>query len=210
MQTQRLMGLVLGLLLVTVNARAQNAQIVQGGSVQLAPPQILVDAPVEQRPSVFAHSLQGMLAGALVGTGVGYLAAYDSDEDPAAPVLMGTAIGALTGAGIGLSLGLLDLSDDYASPVRYVARDMLYGTAVGGLFGTIGGSIVVLDGGDGDDVLAGASIGAISGVVLGALVGVIEGQWRKPTRTRRVTTTISVSQDETGKRVVMPGIAGRF
>lgn len=212
MRWLRLLSVMTMVLMGSALTRAHDVQIIQGGTVQAQlPPPVLIEAPLE-RPNVFVHSMQSMVAGALMGSSIGYLTAYDNmDGELARPVLLGTTIGALAGAGFGLSLGLLDLShEEGASPVRFVARDMLYGTLAGGAIGALGGSIVVLDGGDGDDVLAGAAIGAISGVALGALIGVLESQWRKPRNPRRVVTTIQVSQDQAGHQRIVPSVLGRF
>lgn len=191
--------------MVTQPAVVQQPLVLQ---TQAAPGVVtLLDEP---RPSVFRHAMQGLLAGSLVGAGIGYLAVFESDGEAHTGVALGAGIGALTGTGLGLGLGLLDATE-LVSPARYVMRDALYGTMLGGVLGFATGGLVAIDSGDAEDILVGGAIGSVAGVVIGSVVGAIEGQLRPSMRRGRgVTTTIVVSRGPAGQRVAMPGLRGSF
>lgn len=205
------------LLFVSNLAMAQSTQIVQTQPAAAPTSVILQAAPVQapallvdERPSPFRHAMQGMLAGAMAGSGVGYLAVHDGYHGEAhRDVLLGAGIGALSGMGLGLGLGVLDATERN-SPVRYVMRDALYGTALGGVFGLTTGGLVALDSNDAEDVLVGGAIGSVAGLLLGGVVGVLEGQWPRIRRQPTVTTTVVVSHDQSGQRLLIPGVRGRF
>jgi hypothetical protein len=166
-------------------------------------------------PTVLAQTLQGMLAGGLVGTGAGYLTVHDADvQGPWRDVLLGTGIGALTGGSLGLVLGLIDGGLEGHSRASYVMRDMLCGSGVGALFGGTIGGLVALSSDDARDVLMGASIGVISGAVLGVVAGVVEGQWRaRRARGRaraQLLPALRAGRDLSGRQVWMSGVSGHF
>jgi hypothetical protein len=203
-------------------ARAHDAhdsdQVVHSGTTQIVnnvhPELHIADARQTEPPSALLHGLQGFLAGALVGTGIGYLTIGESAHEPWRDVLLGAGVGGLSGAGLGLGVGLLDASMGKRSAARYVMRDMLYGTGLGALFGSVVGGLVALDSDDAEDVLVGGSIGAISGALLGVVTGVVEGQWRKPhghdAAKTRISAVLGLSRDRAGQHLLLPGVAGRF
>jgi hypothetical protein len=175
--------------------------------VQPQPIQTVRALPDENR-SVLSYSLQGFVAGALVGISVGYLVVSTHHvETPWRSMVMATGIGALSGAGLGLGLGFLDAaSDRRPAALRFVMRDATYGALLGGAFGATVGGLVALDSRNGRDALLGASIGAISGCVLGGLTGVLEGHLRA----RTVLLGVGTTQDVRGKHALGATLSGRF
>lgn len=156
--------------------------------------------------SVLAYSLEGFVAGALVGLSAGYLVTKGDPWDSAwRGSVLATGIGALSAAGLGVGLGLLDASLTQR-PLRFIMRDALCGTLLGGLFGAVVGGLVVLSSRDGHDVLVGTAIGGISGFVLGGLTGVLEGQLRP----RVVQFGLGSAQDARGKQSPFASLNGRF
>ena len=204
-----------------VQDSAVRAPAAQGTTTQIVN-NIHTDLPVIEDartdpPPVLVHSLRGFLAGALIGTGIGYLAVHENhDAEPWRDVLLGAGVGALSGAGIGLGVGVLDGIQDRRSRVRYVMREMLSGTGLGIVFGGAVGGLVALESDDAEDVAVGASIGAISGALVGVVVGVAEGHWRRPRRdgaqrpSGRLVPGLRLAQDQAGQRFVMPGVSGTF
>lgn len=171
----------------------------------------------EDERSVFSHGYQGLLAGAAVGAGTGYLVSRRGgwESGDLRIVGVGLGVGAMVGAGLGVSLGLADHAD--ADGSRYVARDMLAGTGFGVVLGSIGGGVAAALNRTPENVLAGASIGAIAGASTGLLVGVIEGQIHDSEQKTTVTTTsfrvrpdLAVTPDANGNPAVGPAFAGRF
>ncbi len=158
--------------------------------------------------SVLIYSLQGFFAGALAGLSVGYLVTSTGHgESSWRSMVLATGVGALSGAGLGLGFGLLDAaSDRRPAALRFVMRDAVYGTLLGGAFGATVGGLVALDSRDGRDALVGASIGAITGFVLGGLTGVLEGHLRA----RTVLVGVGTTQDVRGKHALGASLSGRF
>ena len=90
--------------------------------------------------------------------------------------MYGVGIGALVGSGIGLTLGIVDVTQDKPGRTRYVLRDMLYGEGFGATVGAIAGGLTAISTKKPEHILLGASIGVLSGAVLGAVFGFIEGR----------------------------------
>jgi hypothetical protein len=167
-------------------------------------------------PSAINHAFKGLLAGALVGSGAGYLVGRREgwQRSDWRAVGLGLGIGSLAGAGLGLSLGIADRADARGS--RYIARDMLAGAGLGAVVGTIGGGISAAVNDDPERVLFGASIGLIAGAGLGLITGVIEGQTHGRESSRTTTTTslrlrpdLTVARSARGN-IVAPGLIGTF
>lgn len=197
-----------------------NVQIVEGGHthvvtevVEPAPELHLHAAPVSDRPSVWQQSMQGFLGGSLVGLSVAYLFVHGGRNEAWRDLLLGAGIGAVSGAGLGFGLGLLDAADDSSGRLRYVTRDMLYGTGVGALVGGVTGGLVALKSGEAKDILLGGAIGVISGSVLGIVAGLVEGQLRRP-KVRHVRARLTLSQSGPDARSAMhsvvPTVVGVF
>lgn len=176
----------------------------------------VTSAPERERPSIFKHGYQGLLAGVLVGAGSGYLVGRKDgwERSDWRAVGLGIGVGSLAGAGLGLSLGFADRADSPGS--RYIARDLVGGAAFGGVIGTIVGGISAAAKDDAEHVLFGASIGVLAGAGLGVITGIVEGQTRER-ETAQVTTSnfrmrpdLTVARAANGSSVVAPGLVGVF
>jgi hypothetical protein len=199
--------------------------VVQPAPVQAAPAtqaapvvqQTNVNAgPEEERPSIISHGYKGLLAGALLGAGTGYLVGRREgwERSDWRAVGLGIGIGSLAGAGLGISLGIADRGESRGS--RYIARDLLAGAGFGAVLGTIGGGISAAVKNDGEHVLAGASIGVLAGAGLGIITGIIEGRTNRGESSRVTTTSLrlrpdlTVARNEHGSTLVAPGVVGTF
>ncbi|MBX2810728.1 MAG: hypothetical protein KTR25_02915, partial [Myxococcales bacterium] len=117
-------------------------------------------------PSVITYGFRGMGTGALLGLSASYLVIRNSDSDDDLTLfLTTTGISALVGAGTGIAIGLFDLKSNRPGVGGIMLRDTLYGTLLGGLVGLTVGGIVALNGGEGEDLALGASIGSLVGAV---------------------------------------------
>ena len=140
------------------------------------------DPAADQTPSVMTYAFDGLLFGAAVGLGGGYLRARQGgfEHDDWKPFVLGAGIGALAGPGVGLTLGFVDLATDRPH-AQYILRDGKYGAAIGMLLGAITGALVLVRSDEPEHVGFGAAIGTLCGAGLGLLAGVIES-----TRTPKV------------------------
>jgi hypothetical protein len=177
-------GLLALLLLVTESAFAQ--QVVQQNT----------NVQTEDQPSIFSSGWNGLLAGAAVGAGAGYLVGRRDGwkkSDWRAEGL-GIGIGALAGAGLGIALGVADTSG--APGGRYVARDLIAGAGFGAVIGLIGGGIAAARQHHAEYALFGTAIGVCAGAGLGIITGIIEGQAKRRRNAQATTTTTSRLQLE--------------
>jgi hypothetical protein len=160
----------------------------------------------KEAPTVFDHAYQGLLVGGFAGLATGYFwARPENDKDKTAwkPLVYGAGIGAIAGSTIGLTLSIIDLSQNKKGRHGYVMRDGLYGAGFGAVLGGLTGGLVALSTGKGEHVLYGASIGVLSGTVLGMTLGAVEGY--KETRMAIVPVT-----ETSGKVAFIPAVLGRF
>jgi hypothetical protein len=141
-------------------------------------------------PSIFSMGYSGLLAGAGIGAGGGYLVGRRDGwkKSDWRAVGLGIGIGALAGAGFGIMLGVIDKSG--APGGRYVARDLAAGAGFGALVGLIGGGISAALNDKAEYALFGTAIGVCAGAGLGIITGVIEGV-AKRRRNNSTTTTVS-------------------
>jgi energy-converting hydrogenase Eha subunit A len=172
----------------------------------------------DQKPTVFTLAYEGLLVGAGAGLAAGYLVARDngwkSSEDWK-PLVYGTGIGALVGSGIGLTLGIVDVTQDKPGRTRYVLRDMLYGEGFGATVGVIAGGLTAISTKKPEHILLGASIGVLSGAVLGAVFGFIEGGHAHDhatldTDNQRFALSIVPVVEAGGKLAYLPALSGRY
>lgn len=192
--------------LCAASARAE--EVVQQTNVQAA--------PEPDPPSIFASGYQGMLAGALVGLGGGYLAGRRGGwrKQDWRPVGLGLGIGALAGAGLGITLGIMDRSGMVAG--RYIARDLFAGAGFGALVGAIAGGISAIVQNEAEHVLFGTAIGVVSGAALGIVTGIVEGQTKKDRMRGAAAKSAPPPRVKLEPSVVatrfsfMPGVRGRF
>lgn len=166
------------------------------------------DKPVQAKdaPTVFDHAYQGLLVGGVAGLATGYFwARPDNDKDDTAwkPLVYGAGIGAIAGSAVGLTLSIIDLSQNKKGRHGYVMRDGLYGAGFGAILGGLTGGLVALSTGKGEHVLYGASIGVLSGTVLGMTLGAIEGY-------QETHVAILPVSEADGKVVLVPAVLGRF
>lgn len=129
---------------------------------------------------VFTYAFRGLGIGAPVGAAAGYLLTRDDEwrSDDWKDLGTGVAIGAITGAVGGIAIGITDLSDGKMGMGATVLRDTWYGTLLGITVGAIVGGVLVMDSGDGEDILAGMAWGAVIGAPVGIGVGFIEAGMR--------------------------------
>jgi MFS family permease len=174
-------GLLALLLLVPSGVFAQ--QVVQQNTN--------VQQPQDDGPSIFSMGYSGLLAGAAVGAGGGYLVGRRDGwkKSDWRAVGLGLGIGALAGAGFGIMLGVIDKSG--APGGRYVARDLAAGAGFGALIGLIGGGISAAINNEAEYALFGTAIGVISGAGLGIITGIIEGAAKRRRNASATTTTVS-------------------
>jgi hypothetical protein len=162
-------------------------------------------AAESQPPTVFDGAYQGLLVGGLAGLSVGYLFArqdglHSSDWKP---LVYGAGIGALTGSVLGLTLGIVDMSQNRPGRNGYVMRDGLYGAGLGAVLGGIVGGLAAISSKKGEHILLGGSIGVLSGTCLGMGVGFVEGY-------RKYSATVAPVQQPDGSVSFVPAFAGRF
>jgi hypothetical protein len=172
----------------------------------------------EGSASLFDQGFRGLFLGSLVGASTGYLIARPGGMHGEDYRHLGwaTGVGALAGAGFGVGVGLLDLGQSAPRAGSIILNDASAGTVLGGAVGAIVGSLHMIHSDRAEDILHGATIGVVSGAGAGVVVGLLH--WAlSPRRTvttthgpGRVTTTVTVSQDGSGHRVVGPMIMGRF
>lgn len=170
----------------------------------------------DEGPGVFKHGFQGLLAGALVGGSAGYLVGRRDGwkRSDWRAVGLGLGIGSLAGAAFGISVGFADRPESPGA--RYITRDMLAGSAFGGVVGVIGGGISAAVQNKAEHALFGATIGVLAGAGLGIITGIVEGQTRESKSTRVTTGRLQLRPDlmvtraANGSNALTPGIAGRF
>jgi hypothetical protein len=178
-----------------------------------------VEADEPEPPSVISQGYQGLMAGAVVGLGGGYLAGRRDGwkKSDWRAVGLGISIGALSGAALGITLGIMDHSGVRAG--RYIARDLMAGAGFGAVLGVISGGISAAVNKDAEHVLFGASIGVICGAGLGIITGIIEGQMKARdsaaesttvTSRLRLAPTLAWVRASDGSRAVLPALAARF
>jgi hypothetical protein len=158
-----------------------------------------------QPPTVFDGAYQGLLVGALAGGATGYLFArqdglHSSDWKP---LVYGAGIGALAGSALGLTLGIVDMSQNRPGRNGYVMRDGLYGAGLGAVLGGIAGGLAAISSKKGEHILLGASIGVLSGTCLGMGVGFVEGY-------RKYSASVAPVQQADGSVTFVPAVTGRF
>ncbi len=111
-----------------------------------------------QPPTVFDGAYQGLLVGGVAGLSTGYLFArrggWHSSNDWK-PLVYGAGIGALTGSVLGLTLGIVDMSQNKPGRNGYVMRDGLYGAGLGAVLGGIAGGLAALSSKKGEHILLG-------------------------------------------------------
>jgi len=148
----------------------------------------------------------GLLVGATAGAATGYLFArrggWDSSTDWK-PLAYGAGIGALSGAAVGLTLGIVDMSQNKPHRNAYVMRDGLYGAVLGAVLGGIAGGLAAVSSSKGEHILLGGSIGVLSGTVLGMTVGFVEGY-------RRYGVAVSAVEQAGGSYTFVPAVSARF
>jgi MFS family permease len=179
-----------------------------------------VEAPEDEGPSIISQGYQGLLAGAVVGLGGGYLAARRDEWEKSdwRAVGLGIGIGALAGAGLGLTLGFMDKGGVTAG--RYIARDLLAGAGFGAVLGALAGGISAAVQSEAEHILFGAAIGVVAGAGLGIITGIVEGQRKGRERNTTGNTTVtsrlrlapslSFARVADGSRTALPAIAARF
>jgi hypothetical protein len=162
----------------------------------------------KERPSVFTFAYQGLWVGSMAGLAGGYLVAREDDWDTSKDwkaLVYGTGIGALAGSAIGLTVGVVDVSQDKPGRTRYVMRDMAYGVGFGATAGGIAGGLAALSTGDAEHILLGGSIGILSGAVLGCVFGFVEGG-----HSDRFALSVMPVAEERGTLAWVPSLSGRY
>lgn len=179
-----------------------------------------VEADEPEAPSIISQGYQGLLAGAVVGLGAGYLVGRRDDWQKSdwRGVGLGIGIGALAGAGLGLTLGFMDHGGVRAG--RYIARDLIAGAGFGAVLGAVSGGISAAINKDGEHVLFGAAIGVCAGAGLGIITGIVEGQMKARDGDTAASTTVTsglrlapsfaLARTSDGGHAMVPGFAGRF
>lgn len=133
-----------------------------------------------EEDGVFTYGFRGLGVGAPVGAAAGYLLTRDDNwqSDDWKDLGMGVAIGAITGAVGGIAIGITDLSDGRMGMGATVLRDTWYGTLLGITVGAIVGGVLVMDSGEGEDILQAMAWGAVIGAPVGIGVGFLEAGMR--------------------------------
>jgi energy-converting hydrogenase Eha subunit A len=171
----------------------------------------------DQKPTVFTLAYEGLMVGAGAGLAGGYLVAREDGLHTSdwKPLVYGAGIGALVGSGIGLTLGVVDVTQDKPGRTRFVLRDMLYGEGFGATVGVIAGGLTAISTKKGEHVLLGASIGVLSGAVLGAVFGFIEGGHSRAhaaldTSNQRFALSVVPVVEAGGTLAYLPALSGRY
>jgi hypothetical protein len=181
----------------------------------------------DERPGIFTYAYQGLVVGGGVGLAAGYLAASDDawkdnwgQTRDWKPMAYGVGIGALAGSGIGLTLGILDTTQNKPGRTHYILRDMAYGVGFGATAGAIVGGLTAISAKDategGKDVLLGTSIGILSGAVLGGVVGFLEGEHARRTHSeldtenQRFALSVIPVVGPSGKIAYLPALLARY
>ncbi len=159
-----------------------------------------------QPPTVFDGAYQGLLVGGVAGLSTGYLFArrggWHSSSDWK-PLVYGAGIGALAGSALGLTLGIVDMTQNKPGRNGYVMRDGLYGAGLGAVLGGIAGGLAALSSKKGEHILLGGSIGVLSGACLGMGVGFVEGY-------RKYSASVAPVRQADGSVTFVPAVGGRF
>lgn len=198
--------------------------LVLGGAAPAAADAVVqqtnVEADEPEGPSIISQGYNGLLAGAVVGLGGGYLVGRRDgwEKSDWRGVGLGIGIGALAGAGLGLTLGFMDKGGARAG--RYISRDLMAGAGFGAVLGAISGGISAAIKSEPEHILFGASIGVIAGAGLGIITGIVEGQMKSRERNTTGTTTVTsrrklapsfaLARNGDGSYAMVPGVAGRF
>ena len=171
----------------------------------------------DDKPTVFTLAYEGLMVGAGAGLAGGYLVAREGGLHTSdwKPLVYGTGIGALVGSGIGLTLGVVDVTQDKPGRTRYVLRDMLYGEGFGATVGAIAGGLTAISTKKPEHILLGTSIGVLSGAVLGAVFGFIEGRHARTqaaldTGNQRFALSVVPVVEAGGKLAYLPALSGRY
>jgi energy-converting hydrogenase Eha subunit A len=171
----------------------------------------------DEKPTVFTLAYEGLMVGAGAGLAGGYLVARDGGFHASdwKPLVYGAGIGALAGSAIGLTLGIVDVTQDKPGRTRFVLRDMLYGEGFGATVGVIAGGLTAISTKKPEHILLGASIGVLSGAVLGGVFGFIEGRHTRAhgsldTDNRRFALSVVPVVEASGKLAFLPALSGRY
>jgi hypothetical protein len=157
-------------------------------------------------PTVFEGALHGMLVGAVAGAATGYIFARDDTWNKSGgwkPIAYGTGIGALSGAALGLTLGIVDMTQNKPHRNAYVMRDGLYGAGLGFVLGGIAGGMAAISSKKAENILLGGSIGVLAGTITGIGIGFFEGY-------RKYSASVAAVQQSDGSLALLPSVAGRF
>ncbi len=161
-----------------------------------------------ERPSVFTYAYHGLWTGSMAGLAGGYLVARQDGWDTSSdwkPLAYGAGIGALAGSALGMTLGIVDVSQDRPGRTRYVIRDMAYGVGFGATAGGIAGALVAVSTEKAEHVLLGGSIGVLSGAALGAVFGFGEGG-----QSDRIALSVLPVAEARGSLAWVPALFGRY
>jgi hypothetical protein len=170
----------------------------------------------KESPSVFTHAYHGLWVGSMAGLAGGYLVArqdgWESSRDWK-PLVYGAGAGALAGSLLGLTVGIVDVTQDKPGRTRYVMRDMAYGVGFGATAGGIAGGLAALSTGKAEHILLGGSIGVLSGAVLGCVFGFIEGGHARTAALGQgsgyALSVVPVAEAE-GGLAWLPALSGRY
>jgi hypothetical protein len=171
----------------------------------------------DDKPTVFTFAYQGLVVGAGAGLAGGYLVARDGGWKSSdwKPLVYGAGIGALVGSGVGLTLGIVDVTQDKPGRTRYVLRDMALGEGFGATVGGIAGALAAISTKKPEHILLGASIGVLSGAVLGAVFGFVEGRHARShgapdTGSQHLALSVVPVVEAGGKLAYLPALSGRY
>lgn len=164
-------------------------------------------------PSLLSYGAEGLLGGSLIGLSIGYLSTgshFASEEWT--HLAYGAVIGGITGIGAGAFLALMDATNETRRG-SVILRDTRYGTLLGTVAGSLVGVLVLIDSGDGQDVLHGAAIGALAGAAVGLVYGLLDpipDRRRRPARRRDLHITFGAAPTPNGGFLLSGGAQGRF
>jgi hypothetical protein len=162
-------------------------------------------------PSIFFYGFDGFVLGTGAGLSAGYLAARAGGwhQDDWQPLLYGAGIGALAGGALGLALGITDLANETPGRGYFIVRDGGYGLGFGAATGAIAGGLAAIGSRKPEHVLFGGAIGGLFGTGAGVALGIVESQ-RAGQRHARVALTVAAARESGGGTVWMPALDGRF